>query len=136
MMGFKFQLLRCGSPQELLQVTLNHLCDLRAKIEDARPIVALMDDAIRTAEHKYGGMSCAEWFMLKQARSQGEQQTRAADEQTTANEQTSAANERSRQEEEGEGGAPKVSLLQERKKPEEEAPPSGRRSAVSSSSGR
>ena len=40
-MGFKYQLLACAYPQELLHVTLNHLYQLRAKVEDAARVVAL-----------------------------------------------------------------------------------------------
>ena len=35
-MGFKYQMLACSYPQELLHVTLNHLYQLRAKVEDVR----------------------------------------------------------------------------------------------------
>ena len=34
-MGFKYQMLACSYPQELLFVTLNHLYQLRAKVEDS-----------------------------------------------------------------------------------------------------
>merc|ERR1711971_1063063 len=33
-MGFKYQLLSCSYPQQLLQVTQNHLNELRAKVGD------------------------------------------------------------------------------------------------------
>ena len=42
-MGFKYQMLACSYPQELLHVTLNHLYQLRAKVEDAEQVVALRD---------------------------------------------------------------------------------------------
>ena len=35
-MGFKYQMLACSYPQELLHVTLNHLYQLRAKVEQAK----------------------------------------------------------------------------------------------------
>jgi hypothetical protein len=41
-MGFKYQMLSCRHPQELLLVTLNHLHELRAKVRWAQndpPIV-------------------------------------------------------------------------------------------------
>jgi len=37
-MGFKYQLIACRYPQELLHVTLNHLHQLRAKIDDATAV--------------------------------------------------------------------------------------------------
>jgi len=34
-MGFKYQMLTCRQPQELLLVTLNHLHEVRAKVRPA-----------------------------------------------------------------------------------------------------
>ena len=65
-MGFKYQLLACSYPQELLHVTLNHLYQLRAKVEDAGPVVALVDEVIHLANSKYASMSPFEFASLKQ----------------------------------------------------------------------
>ena len=35
-MGFKYQMLACSYPQELLHVTINHLYQLRAKVDEVR----------------------------------------------------------------------------------------------------
>ena len=51
-MGFKYQLLGCSYPQELLHVTLNHLYQLRAKIEDVRRSRATANERARTARHQ------------------------------------------------------------------------------------
>uniref|UniRef100_A0A7S0LWA0 Protein OSCP1 n=2 Tax=Coccolithus braarudii TaxID=221442 RepID=A0A7S0LWA0_9EUKA len=66
-MGFKYQMLACAFPHELLQVTLNHLHELRSKVEDAVPVAALVDEVITTTNSKYASMSLADYAGLKQA---------------------------------------------------------------------
>jgi hypothetical protein len=44
-MGFKYQMLACSYPQELMHVTLNHLYNLRAKVEEVRSRRAACDRA-------------------------------------------------------------------------------------------
>lgn len=66
-MGFKYQLLSCSYPQEVLLVTLNHLYQLRSKVEEAQAVVDLVDEVIRQVNAKYAAMSCAEFAALKQA---------------------------------------------------------------------
>ena len=58
-MGFKYQLLACSYPEELLHVTLNHLAQLRSKVADAKVVVDLVDEATRMAQEKYSRMSPA-----------------------------------------------------------------------------
>ena len=65
-MGFKYQMLACSYPQELLHVTLNHLYQLRAKVDDAGPVCELVDECIRLANEKYAAMSPFEFAGLKQ----------------------------------------------------------------------
>eukprot|EP00965_Chrysotila_dentata_P135746 4487702-Pleurochrysis_carterae.AAC.1 len=45
-MGFKYQMLSCAYPQELLQVTLNHLFELRTKIFDSTSVRDVVDEVI------------------------------------------------------------------------------------------
>ena len=66
-MGFKYQMIACRYPQELLHVTLNHLYQLRAKIDDAAAVADLVDEAIRATNERYASMSPAEFSSLKQA---------------------------------------------------------------------
>ena len=40
-MGFKYQMIACRYPQELLHVTLNHLYQLRSKVEEAQAVAEL-----------------------------------------------------------------------------------------------
>ena len=65
-MGFKYQLLACAYPQELLHVTLNHLYQLRAKVEDAPQVLALVDEVITLSNEKYATMSPLDFAGLKQ----------------------------------------------------------------------
>lgn len=66
-MGFKYQLIACRYPQELLHVTLNHLHQLRAKIDDATAVADLVDEAIRSTNERYSNLSTDEFASLKQA---------------------------------------------------------------------
>ena len=66
-MGFKYQMIACRYPQELLHVTLNHLYQLRAKIDDAAAVADLVDEAIRATNERYASMSPAEFSSLEQA---------------------------------------------------------------------
>ncbi len=66
-MGFKYQLIACSYPQELLHVTLNHLHQLRAMIAEAHAVAELVDEAIRATNERYLNMSAADFASLKQA---------------------------------------------------------------------
>jgi len=65
-MGFKYQMLASSYPQELLHITLNHLYQLRAKIEDAPAVAQLVDDVIRMVNEKYAVMPPLQFASLKQ----------------------------------------------------------------------
>mmetsp|Transcript_53479 Transcript_53479/g.122904 ORF Transcript_53479/g.122904 Transcript_53479/m.122904 type:complete len:381 (-) Transcript_53479:72-1214(-) len=65
-MGFKYQMLTCAYPQELLTVTLNHLHELRSKIEEFGPVAAMVDEVIATTNSKYASMSISDFAGLKQ----------------------------------------------------------------------
>jgi len=65
-MGFKYQILASSFPQELLHVTLNHLYQLRTKVEDAPAVTAMVDDVINMTNERYATMSALEFAGLKQ----------------------------------------------------------------------
>ena len=67
-MGFKHQVLASSYPQELLHVTLNHLYQLRAKVEDAPAVLELVDDVISRCNAKYTQMTPLEFARVKQVR--------------------------------------------------------------------
>jgi hypothetical protein len=64
-MGFKYQLIACSHAHELLHVTLNHLYQLRSKVEGFDAVVALVDDVIRLTNEKYAPMSTWDMYQLK-----------------------------------------------------------------------
>jgi len=66
-MGFKYQLLSCRQPQELLLVTLNHLHEVRKMVSDNAAVTQLVDDAIQIVYDKYLSMNAAEFAVLKQS---------------------------------------------------------------------
>mmetsp|Transcript_14902 Transcript_14902/g.35450 ORF Transcript_14902/g.35450 Transcript_14902/m.35450 type:complete len:393 (+) Transcript_14902:67-1245(+) len=66
-MGFKYQLLACSCPREVLLVTHNHLNQLRSKVEEAPTVVDLVDEVIQQVNFQYSTMSCADFGALKQA---------------------------------------------------------------------
>lgn len=67
-MGFKYQLLSCSFPQEMLLVTLNHLYQLRSKVEEAPAVTELVDEVVSQVKTKYSALSSSEFAALKQAR--------------------------------------------------------------------
>lgn len=66
-MGFKYQMLACKSPQELFTVTMNHLTQLRSKVDEAKSVTDLVDQVILLTTNKYKSMPCADFAGLKQA---------------------------------------------------------------------
>lgn len=66
-MGFKYQMLSCAYPQELLQVTLNHLFELRTKIFDSTSVRDVVDEVIAMTNSKYAAMGNSQYAGLKQA---------------------------------------------------------------------
>lgn len=66
-MGLKFQLMLCGRPEEILEVTLNHLAGMRAHVaENAPAICALVDTTIRMCHDRYDNLSAANFALLRQ----------------------------------------------------------------------
>jgi hypothetical protein len=65
-MGFKYQILQCSYPDQLLQVTLNHLEALKEIVKDVPDVEALVDNAIMLAVQTYGSLSLGSFHSLKQ----------------------------------------------------------------------
>eukprot|EP00640_Fibrocapsa_japonica_P001330 CAMPEP_0113936056 /NCGR_PEP_ID=MMETSP1339-20121228/3047_1 /TAXON_ID=94617 /ORGANISM="Fibrocapsa japonica" /LENGTH=397 /DNA_ID=CAMNT_0000938393 /DNA_START=126 /DNA_END=1319 /DNA_ORIENTATION=- /assembly_acc=CAM_ASM_000762 len=64
-MGVKYQVLLCNQPEQLLQVTLNHLEALKVVVES--PVVlSLVESAAEMAVETYGRLSAGDWIMLRQ----------------------------------------------------------------------
>lgn len=64
-MGVKYQLLSCASPQQYLQITLQHLDGLQ-NIAQSDAVTPLIQSAIAKAIQMYTPLSHANWFNLQQ----------------------------------------------------------------------
>ncbi|OWZ12742.1 hypothetical protein PHMEG_00014045 [Phytophthora megakarya] len=64
-MGFKYQVLSCSSADELLQVTMNHLMNTK-NLVDSADVKRQVDETIQLTSMNFGGMSPADFYMLKQ----------------------------------------------------------------------
>jgi hypothetical protein len=65
-MGFKYQVLSCNSPQQLLHITLTHLESLK-KIVKSEKVEELVQVAIDKAIETYATLSNGQWMLLKQS---------------------------------------------------------------------
>jgi len=65
-MGFKYQLVTCSHPRELVEVTLNHLESIRASIESSTRTVELVDAAITQMVKLCQEISNAEFAQIRQ----------------------------------------------------------------------
>ena len=64
-MGVKYQLISCKSPQQYLQITLNHLDSLIDLIQ-SESVNSLVYDAISKAINMYSQLTNGEWIQLEQ----------------------------------------------------------------------
>ena len=64
-MGFKYQLTKCVGPEEFIQITLNHMENLK-KIANHETIDGLVDDAMERVIDAYSNMSQGNLYLLKQ----------------------------------------------------------------------
>jgi hypothetical protein len=64
-MGFKYQVLGCSSPSQLLHVTLNHLDNLKTicKSEDASDLIQMVVDRLIDV---YAPLTNGQWILLRQ----------------------------------------------------------------------
>eukprot|EP01113_Clastostelium_recurvatum_P023431 TRINITY_DN27998_c0_g1_i1.p1 TRINITY_DN27998_c0_g1~~TRINITY_DN27998_c0_g1_i1.p1 ORF type:complete len:234 (-),score=59.51 TRINITY_DN27998_c0_g1_i1:92-793(-) len=65
-MGFKYQLVSCSFPRELIAVTLNHLESIRAMVGDDEQTLALVDLTIHQFKTKFEPFSMAEMNEIRQ----------------------------------------------------------------------
>uniref|UniRef100_K3WWX1 Protein OSCP1 n=1 Tax=Globisporangium ultimum (strain ATCC 200006 / CBS 805.95 / DAOM BR144) TaxID=431595 RepID=K3WWX1_GLOUD len=64
-MGFKYQVLSCSSADELVQVTMNHLVNIKALI-DTEDVKKLIDETILLTSQTFGAMNPADFYLLRQ----------------------------------------------------------------------
>jgi len=65
-MGFKYQLVSCTHPRELVEVTLNHLDSIRASVESSPPTAELIDSAIAQIVKLCQEISNTEFALIRQ----------------------------------------------------------------------
>lgn len=65
-MGFKFQVVTCNSPHQLLHVTLTHLEALK-KIVKSEKVEELIDVAIAKSLETFANLTNGQWMLLKQS---------------------------------------------------------------------
>lgn len=66
-MGFKYQIMSCSAPQEMIDVTYNHLDVLKRLVGNASSVVELLDECIRQMQMAYGSMSMMDFCAMRQS---------------------------------------------------------------------
>lgn len=66
-MGFKYQIISCISPSEMIDVTSNHLDVLRRLVGETPQVGELVEDCIKQVQASYGKMSLADFNALRQS---------------------------------------------------------------------
>lgn len=64
-MGFKYQLVNCRSPQEVLTVTLTHLVTIKSYLTDPN-VISLVDDFETQLRSHFSRFTPGEWYALRQ----------------------------------------------------------------------
>lgn len=66
-MGFKYQIISCVAPQEMIDITQNHLDTLKRLVSSAPQVCGLLDDCVSHMQKSYGVMSLAELNAMRQS---------------------------------------------------------------------
>jgi len=66
-MGFKYQIISCIAPQEMIDITQNHLDTLKRLVSSAPQVCGLLDDCVSHMQSSYGMMSLAELSAMRQS---------------------------------------------------------------------
>mmetsp|Transcript_69416 Transcript_69416/g.206800 ORF Transcript_69416/g.206800 Transcript_69416/m.206800 type:complete len:374 (-) Transcript_69416:87-1208(-) len=66
-MGFKYQLISCMVPQEIIDITHNHLDVLKRLVAGTAQVAELVDECIRQMQMAYGQMSLWDFNALRQS---------------------------------------------------------------------
>uniref|UniRef100_A0A2K5QF48 Organic solute carrier partner 1 n=1 Tax=Cebus imitator TaxID=2715852 RepID=A0A2K5QF48_CEBIM len=65
-MAFKYQVLLCPRPKDVLLVTFNHLDTIKGFIRDSPTILQQVDETFRQLIEIYGGLSAGEFQLIRQ----------------------------------------------------------------------
>jgi len=66
-MGFKYQIMACVSPQEVVDVTQNHLDVLKRLVGNTSSVVELLDECLRNMQNSYNTMNLADFNAMRQS---------------------------------------------------------------------
>lgn len=66
-MGFKYQIISCLAPQELIDITINHLDVLKRLVSSGSQVVELLDECVRNMEMAYGQMTVWDFNAVRQS---------------------------------------------------------------------
>lgn len=66
-MGVKYQIISCASPEQVMDITLNHLEVLRRLVGGTASVLGLVDECIRHVQMSYGGMPLYGFNHLRQS---------------------------------------------------------------------
>ncbi|XP_048950119.1 protein OSCP1 isoform X2 [Canis lupus baileyi] len=65
-MAFKYQVLLCPRPKDVLLVTFNHLDTIKGFIQDSPTILHQVEETFRQLTETYGGLSAGEFQLIRQ----------------------------------------------------------------------
>nr|XP_027793350.1 protein OSCP1 isoform X3 [Marmota flaviventris] len=65
-MAFKYQVLLCPRPKDVLLVTFNHLDAIKGFIQDSPTILNQVDETFRQLTDTYGALSAGEFQLIRQ----------------------------------------------------------------------
>ncbi|MBW03828.1 ProteinCP1, partial [Eschrichtius robustus] len=65
-MAFKYQVLLCPRPKDVLLVTFNHLDAIKGFIQDSPTILHQVDETFQQLTETYGGLSAGEFQLIRQ----------------------------------------------------------------------
>ncbi|XP_055467068.1 protein OSCP1 isoform X2 [Psammomys obesus] len=65
-MAFKYQVLLCPRPKDVLLITFNHLDSIKGFIQDSPTILHQVDETFRQLTEVYGSLSAGEFQMIRQ----------------------------------------------------------------------
>eukprot|EP00927_Polykrikos_kofoidii_P038013 TRINITY_DN3225_c0_g2_i1.p1 TRINITY_DN3225_c0_g2~~TRINITY_DN3225_c0_g2_i1.p1 ORF type:complete len:400 (-),score=74.56 TRINITY_DN3225_c0_g2_i1:165-1295(-) len=66
-MGFKYQIISCVQPRDIVDVTMNHLEALKKLVGSHTQLIELLDECVRQINLAYGNMSFADFNALRQS---------------------------------------------------------------------
>merc|ERR1719507_2643671 len=66
-MGFKYQIISCMAPQEMIDITHNHLDVLKRLVGSNPQVTELLDECVRQMQVSYASMSLWDFNAMRQS---------------------------------------------------------------------